>query len=173
MSDLPDATGPPKIFLACLPVLSHTLQVSESFPMASFISLCFLATSILGALARPIFPARLQRLSLVLWLAVLALSGHYVFSLSPTSGLSVFLLLESFERHRSGKEHLPFFLLVAQALGFWGLMIYLGFFQEILGQRLQLMIFFHPAGSFLLLALAAAGYEGMCVLTPRRRPVYV
>lgn len=145
-----------RVFLAAVPLLFLTAEagVSEAFSTAVNIAGLFWLTALFFAACGPFFPDRFRQGAYVLWLGVLAQTGYGFFGLTPLFILSLALLMPAdiFEMRKDSRLFQRMFL---RGVLFVVLIVYLAAFQDLLGGRLLVWAFKTPAGSLLLLAIAA------------------
>ena len=148
-----------KLCLAVLPILPMAFGFREALFLSGLVGGSLLVTAFLFPRLQKWFPPKLQKFSIVLWLACLAQVAFYAFQQSPAWTLSVFLLLHfdgsSFEcsaplRFSSGPKPSSLFL---SALGFGILLIFFVLFRIHFGGFLHLAFFHQVYGNFLFLSL--------------------
>jgi len=166
-----------QLLVAVFPLLGHTLYVGEAFLLGSVITLLMWGTVIMFQLLSAWFPEKLRPFAFFLWILALTQTFYYILGITPLWGISLYLLtprecleIEIQKKKRRKKRVLWRFnaVLFRQAFwtgfGFWLMMVYLGSMHELLGDRLLIWGFHHPAGSLLLLAFASFVWQNQ----PRR-----
>ena len=148
-----------RVLLAAVPVLAVTADLAHAVYFGIFFALFFWLTAAFFCLMAAGFPQRLRRSAYVLWLAMLAQAGFVYFDMPPLWILSVLFLmpLESMEQ-KDGLTAI-FKRSFLQSLFFIVLLLFLGVFHQILGERFLVWSFHLPAGSLLLLSLAAVLWQ--------------
>ena len=132
--------------LAALPVLANLLDFYHALWIGGLIVLGFWGTVLFFRFAAAFLPETIRGWVRILWFAALAQAGWYFWDLAPMWVMSVFLLGSEEEIRK----------IFSKGLGFWMLAAWLGLGAEILGRGFQREVFLRPAGSFLLLGVAAA-----------------
>lgn len=147
-----------RIVTAILPLLAYTGRFRETFYLGGILCLTLWGTALVIKITWPLFPAGLRRTAVILGLVALIMAGHYLADYPVMAGISLYLLLP-----RDTEEKMPWNLFVRRlaghGLGFWILMTMLALCQELFGQMMSVGIFRQPAGSFLVLALAALFWQ--------------
>ena len=152
------------IFLAALPLLFQTRDPRAAFFLGGLIAFVFWATVFFFSKARAFFPRPLAWIAPLAWITAVAQCGRYLAEFAPRWILSLFLLLPfSFVKGppRHFPKEPPDFFWIRRGLGFWGLLLYLGLLQELLGRRLGILIFQEPPGAWLLLGAALVLLPGL------------
>ncbi|HTL48003.1 MAG TPA: hypothetical protein VL688_08105 [Verrucomicrobiae bacterium] len=145
-----------KIFLAVLPMIFLT----RTFPMALqaglILGAAFALAAFFFAFFSGWFPPRLLRFAYMIGLAALAQVLFHAHESLALGVLSLYLLMPEGIFAGNKKEAARAAL---YAVLFAGLLAFLGAFQDVLGVRFHVGAFQLPAGSFLLLFMAAALWQ--------------
>ena len=132
------------LLVAALPVIGETCRFRKSFFLGFFIAGAFFLTASFFRLIRPLCPAKLYRLIVIVAVAAAVYVSQGWTPVTPLWGVSLWLLMET-----------NLEAMFQTALGFWMLLAFLGISQEIFGGYLKIPVFWEPAGAFFLLAAAA------------------
>lgn len=149
-----------KIFLAVLPLLSFVLGFRQAFWLGFLTALHVWFAALFFKITAPLYPERLKKWALLLWIGAAAQIGFYLWNLPPLWAASLYLLFpqEVFQRCPEKELHKKIFWLGA---GFWMVVLCLGIRGEILERKLSMSFFEHPAGLLMALGfLAALAFTG-------------
>jgi hypothetical protein len=159
-----------KITVALLPVLLESLHFRHAFFLGAVTSFSLWGAVLFFHGTRLLFPERLLRTAFLLWLAAFAQIGWYLLDLRPFWMASLGLLGSDFilEERTKGIE---IKVILWEGIGFWGMLAYLGLFQEYLGRQWSLGLFDQPVGSFLLLMLASLFWKRQPEVRKSQQPL--
>lgn len=149
-----------RIFMALLPPAASFVSFADAFWTGVLVSTALLFVTYLFLILKPLFPARLFRAAVILFLAALFQIFQGIFHASPFWIVSLALLLDwnDYDPKHLGQRPIP--PLVRAAI-FCGGALFLGSVRELLGSRLGMPVFHHPAGACFSLAAFSAAVLGL------------
>lgn len=158
-----------RVFLACLPLSFLAVSPLDALRCSLWVSGVLGATVCFFLSTGFLFPEKFRETALYLWLAVTAQLFFKPLGLHPVLIVSVFLLLPKglfSETPKSGTVRQS----VMRIIFFPLVLVFLGAFYEILGERLRLWSFRLPAGPLLLLSAAAFLWKNQPGRSPEEIP---
>lgn len=140
--------------LALLPMLLETNRFQHIFVTLAAVFFGLASAAFLFRTCGFLFPKRLERTALILWITFLAQAGWYLWDLKPFWAMSLYWLAAD-DILDENPDFDFFSFILNNGFGFGVVLIYLGVCGEVLGEHLSLNLFRQSAGSLLLLAFAA------------------
>jgi len=140
--------------LALCPLVLSVSDFWDSLFLGGIVCGIWLVTFLVFKWTRPLFPKRLFRLAIVLWLAAWAQILLDLGSINPIWITSIVLMLVP-EMRGERSFRTPWHEIFWQGGNLWLGLVFLGSLQWFLGMNFFEKEFQQPAGSFLLLGIAA------------------
>lgn len=146
--------------MALLPSAAFLSSFAEAFWSGVLIGTALLFVTYLFLILKPLFPERLFRAAVILFLAALFQIFQGIFHAPPFWAVSLALLMDwnDYDPKHLGQRPIP--PLVRAAIFCCGA-LFIGSVRELLGSRLGVTLFHHPAGTCFSLAVFSAAVLGL------------
>jgi hypothetical protein len=156
-----------KVLLALVPLLSQRPSSVTAAVAGFWIALAILGVTSFFSLTAPLFPKKLIRFAMILFVAAIYQTLHYFISIPAIYLVSFFLLFDwnDVDKNRLGQKNLP---LAPRLLVFAGSALILGILQDLLAQRFGAALFRQPPRLLALLSLWALGFQKFFPLRTRK-----
>ena len=145
------------VFFAFLPALAHLLHWREALPLALLAGAGYYVTLSFFLRVGSLFPFPLKRLAFILWLAAFGQIAWYLWNVSWSWILSLFILMpRELLKKRPKSLRLEEWI---RGVVFFLLVVCLNVLKEIFSAQLSLELFKSPAGLLMLFAFVSLFFK--------------